>query len=146
MKGTARKYTYERPRFITSPIQDYSIQPETYRRYINHIIGFYVFFGLAFSFVLNFAINKIVQFLFSGSFNIAKVFMFFIGKEDEENKILYGLFIAVFFAVIYFPTKKLTYYFTKPVNRVEIEEGLVLIKGSNVFEELEQAFNEMNEQ
>lgn len=72
--------------------------------------------------------------------------MLFVGKEDQENKVLYGIFLAVFFLAIYFPSKKLVYYFTKPVNRVEIEEGLVLIKGSNVFEELEQAFNEMNEQ
>lgn len=146
MKSTARKYTYERPRFITSPNQDSSIQPEIYRRYINHIIGFYVFFVFAFSLVLNFALNKLAQILFNGSFSIFKTFMLFIGKEDEENKLLYGLFIALFFLAIYFPTKKLVYYFTKPVNRVEIEEGLVLIKGSRVFEELEQAFNEMNEQ
>ena len=146
MKGTARKYTYERPRFITSPNQDYSIQPETYRRYINHIIGFYVFFVSIFSFGLNFILNKISQILFNGSFSIINTLMLFIGKEDEENKILYGLSLAVFFAVIYFPSKKLVYYFTKPVNRVEIEEGLVLIKGSNVFEELEQVFNEMNDQ
>lgn len=146
MKGTAKKYTYERPRFITSPSQDYSIQPETYRRYINHIIGFYIFFILFFSFGFNFILNKLTQIYLDGSFSILKTFMFFIGKEDEENKVLYGIFLAVFFLAIYFPSKKLVYYFTKPVNRVEIEEGLVLIKGSNVFEELEQAFNEMNEQ
>ena len=146
MKGTAKKYTYDKPRFITNPGQDYSIQPEVYRRYINHIIGFYVFFLLVFSIGLNFILNKLSQFLFNGSFSIANNFMLFVGKEDQENKVLYGIFLAVFLLAIYFPSKKLVYYFTKPVNRVEIEEGLVLIKGSNVFEELEQAFNEMNEQ
>ena len=146
MKTTARKYTYQKPRLLTNPNQDYSIQPEIYRRYINHIIGFYIFFVLAFSFVFNLVLNKMIEVLFNGSFNIIRTFNLFIGKEDKENKILYGIVLAIFFFFIYFISKKTVYYFTKPVNRVEIEEGLVLIKGSNVFPELEKAFNEMNEQ
>lgn len=146
MKGTAKKYTYERPRFINSPGQDYSVQPEIYRRYIVHIMGFYAFFIPVFSLALNFILNNVFHILFNSSFNILRTFILFIGKGDEGNKILYGIVLAIFFSAIYFPTKKLVYVFTKPVNRVEIEEGLILIQGSNVLEELEQAFNEMNEQ
>jgi hypothetical protein len=146
MKGTAKKYTYESPRFINSPNNDHSLQPEVYRRYRYQIIGFYIFFIPFFSFVLNFILNNLFHLFLDSSFNILRTLLLFIGKEDEGNKILYGIFLAIFFSAIYFPTKKLVYYFTKPVNRVEIEEGLILIKGSNVLEELEQAFNEMNEQ
>lgn len=146
MKTTAKKYTYEKPRLITSPNQDYSLQPEIYRRYINHIIGFYIFFILAFSFLFDLVLRKTIELLFNGSFNILNILSLFFGKEDEGNKILYAIVLAIFFFFIYFISKKSVYYFTKAVNRVEIEEGLVLIKGSNVFEELEQAFNEINEQ
>lgn len=146
MKGTAKKYTYKKPRLVSSPLNDHSVQPEIYRRYISHIFVYYVFFTLFFSFVLNLFIEKIAYLFIDGSFNVIRTFMYFMGKEDEENKILYGISLIIFFSIIYFVSKKTVYTFTKPINKVEIEDGLILIKGSNVFEELEQAFNEMNEQ
>lgn len=146
MKTIAKKYTYEKPRFITSPYQDYTIQPEVYRRYVSYIAGFYIFFFLVFSFGLNLFLDQIFYLTLERSFNILRAFKFLLGHEDDENKILYAIVVCMFFGPMYLPIKKLVFNCTKPVNRVEIEEGLYLIEGSNVFEQLNTAFEEMNNQ
>lgn len=146
MNNFATKFTYDKPRFITSAKQDYLIQPENFRRYLYPIYGYYFFFILSLGFVLNFVLNKLAGILFDGSFYIVNAFMFLIGNKDNENKILYLILLLVFFGIIFYPCKKLVFIFTKPVNRVSIEEGLILIKGPNVFNDLEKAFKEMNNQ
>lgn len=146
MKTIAKKYTYDNPRFLTSPYQDYSVQPEIYRRYVSYIIGFYVFFYVVFGIGLNLILDQVLGFTLERSFNILRAFRYFFGNEDTENKVLYGLVLVAFFAPMFIPIRKLVFNFTKPVNRVEIEEGLYLIEGSNVFEQLDNAFEEMNDQ
>lgn len=146
MKSIAQKYTYEKPKFITSPYQDYSVQPEIYRRYVSYILGFNIFFFLVFSFGLNFLLDEVLAIFLNRSFNILRAFKFLLGHKDDENKILYAIVLFLFFSSMFFPIKKLVFNLTKPVNRVQIEEGLYVIEGSNVFEQLDTAFNEMNNQ
>ena len=146
MRTTAKKFTYDKPMFVSSPNQDYSIQPEIYRRYINRIIGYYIFFICIFSLILNLILNKTLDVLFDKGYSLIENIKLFFGHFDDENKILYGLFLLFFFSVVIYPTKKITYILTKPENRINIEEGLCLIKGLNVLDELEKAFEEMNDQ
>ena len=146
MKTTARKFTYDKPMFVSSPSQDYSIQPEIYRRYINRIIGYYILFFCFFSLFLNVILNKTIDFLFDGEYSLINNFKLFFGHIDDDNKILYGFTLLIFFSIVFYPTKKITYILTKPENRIAIEEGLCLIKGLNVLDELEKAFEEMNDQ
>lgn len=146
MKSEGKKYTYYKPMFVSSPKQDYSIQPEIYRRYVNHIIGFGATFTILNLTLFSFILDKTVDVLFDREFSFFKLLKLFFGNYDSENRLLYGLFLLLIFTLIYKPTKKITDYLTKPVNRAVIEEGLILIEGEDVFEELDQAFDEMNNQ
>lgn len=136
-------YTYDNPRIVSNQTQDYLVRPEIYRRYSNQIIFWScVFIPLSLT-IFSFSLDFIVGYFFDRTFSFFKLVKFFVGDYDSENKILYGLMLALIGLIIYKPTSKMIYSKTKPIKRASITEGLILIEGKNVFDELEEAFDDM---
>lgn len=136
-------YTYDNPRIVSNQTQDYLVRPEIYRRYSNSIILWsFVFIPLSLT-VFSVSLHLIVGYFFDRTFNFFKLVKYFVGDYDSENKILYGLMLALIGLIIYKPTSKMIYSKTKPIKRASVTEGLILIEGKNVFDELEEAFDDM---
>jgi hypothetical protein len=144
MTERAIKYTKAKPRIISSPKMDSACEPEDYRRYSNHIIGFGLFFIVLYGLSFNLFFSKLIEKTVHKSFNIINVFLNLSVETHATIAIGYVFILAVYLSLIFVLTKKSIYYFTKPVNRVVIKEGLYIIRGQDVFDELKQAFKERN--
>ena len=150
----AKKYTYEKPLYISSPKMDYMYSPEIYRRYTNQILLYKTVFCLLIVIPLNHFFGNWMTEIMEENINIITPFTDFFKelinvfmKDGKIQDVIFDLVLSIIlFSMVHFPSKKLTYLLTKPVNKVVIEEGLYIISGKNVFEELEKAFEEMNEQ
>ena len=126
-------------RIVSSPRADYLLSPSEYRRYSNHMMGFFAFFFIAIIYITS------------------KIFFF----EDNFFKLAYSVFIAkdqatiaeIRLGMFYFksllcvlPALGGAYfgmeYFTKPTNRQKIINGNFLDDSSKVFENLAKDFRQ----
>ncbi|EPA2942764.1 hypothetical protein ACQ1SO_002821 [Pseudomonas aeruginosa] len=147
----AKKYTYEKPLIISSPKSDYLYSTKIYRRYLSHIIIFNTVFCSLIIFPLNYFFSNWMTEIMEEKINIITPFTDFFKdlfnvfvRNGKIQDVIFDLVLSIIlFSIVYFPSKKLTYQFTKPICKEVIEEGLYIIKGSDVFKKLQNAFDEM---
>lgn len=128
-------------RIVSSPRADYLLSPSEYRRYSNHMMGFFAFFFIAIIYITS------------------KIFFF----EDNFFKLAYSVFIAKDAATIaeiklgmfYFKSLLCVLpglvgayfgmeYFTKPTNRQKVMNGNFIDDSKEVFENLARDFRKVS--
>lgn len=126
-------------RIVSSPRADYILSPSEYRRYSNHMIGFFAFFFVAILYITS-------KFFFYEDNFFRLAFDVFITKNKATmNEIKLGMFyfksmlcIVPALGGAYFGMQ----YFTKPTNRQTITEGNFLDDSEEVFENLARDFRQ----
>lgn len=120
-------------RYISSPRQDDMLSPGEYRRYLNHIFGYFLFSFAFISFLIS-------SFIMKGDYSLLS---FLTGKLDYTKiqvSILYG---KLFFT--FTPSLLLAYLITqattKPMNRVVHLKGNFLDDSSEVINNLRKDFH-----
>jgi len=126
-------------RTVSSPRADYLLSPSEYRRYSNHMIGYFAFFFVAILYITS-------EFFFYEDNFLKLTFDVFITKNQATiNEIRLGMFylksaLCIFPALVgaYFCMQ----YLTKPTNRQTIINGNFLDDSPEVFENLAKDFRQ----
>ena len=126
-------------RIISSPQQDYLLSPDEFRRYSNHMIGWFL---VSFA-VLFYAMQAV--FFFEGKHYFFKIAAAMLSKDREK---LEGVFLGMFyfkalacFALSAIPAWYLMQAMTKPVARSQVVSGNILDNSPEVFTHLAQDFS-----